>query len=150
MEHNVMIVWLVVGVIFLIAEIGVPGVGLLFAGLGALTVGMGLNFLLIPLDDILLQILVFVVSTALWALVLWKPMQKLKLGKTKASYHNIIGDTASVGEKGISKTHGGEVVWSGAIMKAKLAESSPVEKLESGAQVVIKDITGNVLTVAPK
>ncbi len=150
MEPNLMVIWLVAGVVLLIAEMGVPGVGLLFAGCGSLTVGMLLNFSIISPEDKLLQALVFVVSTAVWAVILWKPIQKLKLGKGKATYHNIIGETAVVGEKGLHKIHGGEVVWSGANMKAKLAEPVTVEKLESGAQVVIKDISGNVLTVAPK
>lgn len=150
MEQNLMVIWLVAGVILLIGEMIIPAVGMLFAGLGALTVGMLLNFNIISLEDTLLQTLVFAVATVLWTLLLWKPIQRLKLGKNKTPYHNIIGETAIVGEKGLHKVYGGEVLWSGAIMKAKLAEHSDIENLESGKHVIVKEITGNTLIVTPK
>ncbi len=143
-----MVIWLVAGVILFVGEMMIPAVGMLFAGCGALTVGMLLNFQIISLENTLLQTLVFVVTTALWTLLLWKPIQRLKLGKNKTPYHNIIGETAIVGEKGLHKIHGGEVIWSGANMKAKLVDG--VENLESGKHVVVKEITGNTLIVAPK
>lgn len=145
-----MIYWLVAGVVLFLAEIGMPGAGLLFAGCGALTVGMLLNISLVSVDDTLLQTVIFFVSTPLWAVLLWKPMQKFKLGRNKAGYHNIVGETAEVGKNGISKSLGGEVLWSGTIMKAKLSENVAIEKLESGAAVVIKEVVGNTLIVAPK
>ncbi len=145
-----MIYWLGAGVIFFVAEMAMPGVGLLFFGCGALTVGMLLDFSFIAHDNTLLQALVFVVSTALWTIILWKPMQKSRIGKNKSQYHNMIGETAIVGEKGLHKINGGEVVWSGAIMKAKLDERATVEQIESGRQVIIKEITGNTLIVTPK
>lgn len=145
-----MIYWLVAGVVLFLTEIGMPGVGLMFAGCGALTVGLLLNFSFIALDDTLLQAVIFFASTPLWALLLWKPIQKCKLGKSKAIYRNIIGEIATVGTKGVNKASGGEVSWSGTIMKAKLAENSNVEKLESGATVVVKDVVGNTLIVTPQ
>ncbi len=149
MEQNIMVMWLVGGVILFLAEMGMPGIGLLFAGCGALTVGMLLNFSFISVDDTLMQAFVFVSSTAVWTILLWNPIQKLKLGKNKTPYHNIIGETAIVGEKGLHKIHGGEVLWSGANMKAKLVDSD-IEHLEPGKQVIVKEITGNTLIVTPK
>lgn len=150
MEHNIMIIWLVVGVILFIAEMVIPGIGFLFAGAGALTVGMLLNFYALSVDDTSLQILVFVVSTAIWTVILWKPIQKLRLGKNKTSYNNIVGEIAIVTNTGLSKANGGEVLWSGVNMRAKLDEHSGVESLEAGKQVIIKEIKGNILTVIPK
>ncbi len=150
MEISTMVMWLVAGVVLFLAEMGVPGIGLMFGGCGALTVGMLLNFSLIPAEHVLLQGVIFIVATALWAVVLWKPLQKLRLGKGKNSYSNIIGESATVGDKGISKTHGGEVLWSGAIMKARLPENSALEKIDAGTVVTIKEINGNILTVIPK
>lgn len=150
MEHNVMIIWLVVGVVLFVAEMAIPGIGFLFAGAGALTVGMLLNFSVLSVDDTLLQILVFVVSTAIWTIILWKPIQKMRMGKNKTSYNNIVGETATVTDKGLSKTNGGEVIWSGVNMRAKLEEQSGFEFLEAGKQVIIKEINGNILTVIPK
>ncbi len=145
-----MVYWLVAGVVFFIAEMAIPGIGLLFAGCGALTVGMLLNFSLIAVDDNLQQMLAFVIATILWTLVLWKPMQKFRQGKNKVPYNNIVGETAIVGEKGLHKVNGGDVVWSGAIMKAKLDERTTVEQLEAGRHVIIKEISGNTLIVTPK
>lgn len=145
-----MIVWLVVGVVLFIAEMIVPGIGLLFAGCAALTVGMLLNFSVVPVDNSLLHLLIFVGATVAWTVILWKPIQKLRLGRNKTSYNNIIGETAIVTDKGLSKTQGGEVFWSGANMRAKLDEKSTVQHLETGSQVIIKEINGNVLTVIPK
>lgn len=150
MEHNVMIAWLAVGVVLFIAEMAVPGIGFLFAGSGALTVGMLLNFSVIAIDDYLMQSLIFIVATAAWTAILWKPIQKMKSGKNKAAYQNIIGESAVVSGKGLNKTDGGEVIWSGANMRAKLDERSGVDYLEAGKQVIIKEINGNVLTVTPK
>jgi len=150
LENHIMIYWLVAGVAFFIAEMAIPGIGLLFAGFGALSVGMLLNFSLLSVDGNLQQMLAFVVFTILWTLILWKPMQKFRIGKNKTPYHNIIGETAIVGEKGLHRINGGEVVWSGANMKAKLDERASIEQLDAGKQVVIKEITGNTLIVTPK
>ncbi len=150
MLENPMISWLVVGVVFFALEmLGVPGVGFLFAGLGALTVGGALDFALIPADDFLLQLLVFLASSALWAAILWKPLKKWKSGKHKQPYNNIVGQTAVVGDGGVNKL-GGEVKWSGTIMKARLCDKCSVESLQAGAQVTITEINGNTLTVTPK
>ena len=149
-QDHIMIYWLVAGIVFLFAEVGLPGVGLLFVGCGALTVGMLLNLSLIASGNTLLQAVIFFAATAAWVLVLWKPMQKLKLGKHKTSYNNMIGDSAVISEKGLDKTHGGEVIWSGTIMKAKLDEHSGIEILQPGTPVIIKNVVGNTLVITPK
>jgi membrane protein implicated in regulation of membrane protease activity len=147
MEISIMVLWLVIGVLLFFAEMILPGIGLLFAGFAALTVGLLLNFHMIGSEDYLLQALIFVVSTAIWTACLWKPLKKFRCGKT--TYNNIVGETATVSKKGVTK-NGGEVVWSGSVMKAKLADNSPVESIESGETVIIKEISGNILTVIPK
>ena len=145
-----MILWLVAGVLLFVGEVTLPAVGFLFASFGALTVGMLLNLGVVSVDDTLLQILIFLASTALWTLILWKHLQKSRSGKNRAAYSNIVGETAKVADNGISRIGGGEVVWSGAIMKAKLADNVNIERLEAGTMVTIKEINGNVLTVNPK
>lgn len=147
---NVIIIWLAIGVFLFMADLGVPGVGLMFAGFGALTVGMLLNFEIIPIKNILFQIAVFLGASAAWTFILWNPLKRIRLGKKKSTYNNIIGETAVVGENGVNKTHGGEVIWSGTVMKAKLVAHSNVENLESGVAVKVEDIIGNILIVTPK
>jgi membrane protein implicated in regulation of membrane protease activity len=151
MELSIVYVWLIVGVVLMLLEaFGLPGMGMFFAGLGALTVGLLVSFDTIIPEDSLMQFIFFFATTIVWAVLLWKPLQQFKVGKKAQSYANIVGDTAYVGSSGISKKDGGEVTWSGTIMKARLDAASLPECLEAGAQVIITEITGNVLTVRPK
>lgn len=150
MEYSSLILWLVSGVALLIAEAAITGVGLIFAGCGALTVGLLLNFGVISIDNLLLQFVVFFATTALWAVLLWRPVQKLKNGKNKTSYHNIIGQIVEVTHAALSKDDDGEVLWSGTIMRARLASGASVERVEVGAKMLVQDIVGNLLIVVPK
>jgi len=144
-------IWLIAGVIFLAAEaLGMSGIGLLFAGLGALTVGAAVNMDLFAEGSALLQAVLFLAASALWAVALWKPIKKFRLNKNTGSYSNMVGETAYAGSNGISKADGGEATWSGTIMKATLAPDATVEALEAGAQVIIVDVKGATLIVKPK
>lgn len=143
--------WLLVGVVFLAAEaLGVSGVGLLFAGFGALTIGALLQAELISEADTVLQLVVFCAATALWTALLWKPMKRFRLGQRSGGYHNMVGETAIVAGAGIDKARGGEVTWSGTIMKAELDPAVSASRLEAGSQVTILGVKGATLIVAPK
>ena len=142
------ILWLAFGVVCFLAEaLVVSGVGFLFAGLGALTAGSVLTAM--PGITLLQQWIVFFVASTIWALLLWKPMQKFQ-GKSKESYSNIVGDTAYIASSGLKKGEVGEATWSGTIMKTRLAEHAHVDHLAGGAQVVITEVSGNTLIVKPK
>lgn len=143
--------WLLAGVILMLLEaFGLPGTGLLFAGLGAVSSGGSIYLGLVANDAHTTQFVVFFVATALWTALLWKPLMKARLTKHTGGYSNIIGDTAYVGSNGITKHAGGEVTWSGTIMKAQLAKHAPVDKVEAGSQVTIVEVTGATLIVKPK
>lgn len=147
--HSVASVWLIAGVVFIAIEaLGVPGVGFLFAGLGALTVGvaMQLGFVLPDLS----QWIVFCVAAAAWTALLWVPLKKFRIGRHSHSFRNMVGDTAYVGSAGLTKGQTGEATWSGTIMKASLLNDASVDSLEAGAQVIIVDVSGNTLIVKPK
>lgn len=147
---NVAYTWLIAGVVLVAIEaFGIPGMGFLFAGLGALTVGIGLNAGWLVAESQLPQWITFCVATAVWAVVLWAPLQKVR-SRGKAGYSNIVGDTAYVGSSGLKKGHVGEVTWSGTIMQAQLIPDSSAETLDAGAQVVIVQISGATLIVKPK
>lgn len=141
------LLWLLAGVVFLAAEaLGASGVGLLFAGLGALTIGTLVTVQ--PELSVLSQWIIFLATTGLWAIFLWKPLQKFRGRSSNDGYKNIVGDTAFVGAHGLQKNVTGEVTWSGTIMRAELAEG--VENQPAGAQVLITDVAGNTLIVKPK
>ncbi len=147
---NIIYVWLLAGLLLLIIEVmGAPGAGLLFAGLGALIVGAALHLQLLGLADYVAQFILFFAATVLWALLLWKPLKRFRTGQNNQHYSNIIGDTAYVGSQGLTR-QGGEVTWSGTIMKARLAKDSMADRLEAGAPVTIVEVAGATLTVRPK
>lgn len=147
---QLVIAWLSVGVFLFATELLVPGVGLMFTGLGALTTGMLLNFSLIPSDNYMFQIVVFLGSSAVWTFLLWKPIKKARFGKKRRGYNNIVGEIAIVGRDGLDKTSGGEVKWSGTLMRAKLSQNVSSEYIEPETPVRIEDVVGNVLIVTPQ
>jgi membrane protein implicated in regulation of membrane protease activity len=150
MEMSVTYAWLIAGVILLAIEIfGFPGAGLLFAGLGAITTGTVLYLGLLTIDATGYQFILFFVSSAIWAAILWKPLQKIRNGKPGSGYKNMVGDTVYVGSQGVNRD-GGEVTWSGTIMKAKLAEHAGVDHLEGGSTAVIVSVVGATLVIKPK
>ena len=147
---NIVYVWLILGLALLVLEVaGAPGAGLLFAGLAAIVTSIAVHIGVVPPDGYVTQLIIFFVATAVWALLLWKPLKKFNAGRKDGGYSNIIGETAYVGSSGLSKA-GGEVTWSGTIMKAQLARDVQAERLEAGSQVTIVEVSGAMLTVRPK
>lgn len=143
--------WLLAAVCFMALEaLGVNGIGFLFSGLGAVIVGSALYCGWIENGDYVLQFIVFFVATAVWAYALWKPLQKFHAGKRSSAYRNIVGDTAYVGSSGIDRKNGGEVTWSGTIMRAELVAGSASDKAEAGSQVEVVDVKGATLIVKIK
>ena len=141
--------WLIAGVAFLVFEaLGMPGAGLLFAGLGALATGSFIHLGYIAQTDTLMQFITFFLTSGVFAVLLWKPIQKFKGNQQKNKFNNIVGDTAVVGKDGLG-ANGGEVKWSGTIMTAKLADDV-TGTLASGTKVVITDVQGTTLVVKPK
>ncbi len=141
--------WLIAGVILMVLEaVGIPGVGLMFAGLGAIVAGIGVHFGWIANGAYVTQAIIFLAATSVWSYLLWRPIMKMRVGK-RGNYSNIVGDTAFVGSTGIDRKLGGEVTWSGTIMRAQIAPGAG-ERIEAGAQVEIIDVTGATLVVKPK
>lgn len=145
---DVTYIWLIAGVLLIIAEIFAAGFGLFFAGLGAIFTGIALQWGVIGVESAVMQWTLFFLATALLAALLWKPLQKFY--RPSPGYSNIIGETAMVGSGGLSKHHGGDVSWSGTTMKARLAKNVHVEKLDAGTSVVVVEISGATLIVRPK
>jgi membrane protein implicated in regulation of membrane protease activity len=147
---DAMYIWLIAGVLFFALEaIGISGVGFLFAGFGATTVGTLVYSGMLQADNTIIQFIIFFATTAIWAILLWKPLQQFRLRKGPQGYSNMVGETAYVGSNGID-AKGGEVTWSGTIMKAQIAAGVTLTRLEAGSQVTIVDIVGTTLMVKPK
>lgn len=142
------IFWLSLAIACFGAEaIGISGIGLLFAGFGALTIGAYLH--LAPELSELSQFAFFLVATALYAIILWKPLQKFRAPKS-GGYQNIVGDIAYISGEGLTKGTVGEATWSGTIMKAKLCDSCTVDAVSGGSQATIVSVSGNTLVLKPQ
>jgi len=142
--------WLLLGIAAILAEVlaVAPGVGLLFTGLGALCVSLLLYSM--PGTELSLvgQLTWFLGFTAAWAVLLWKPMKRLRMPSSKSgTYNNIVGDRATVAGTGLVKGQAGQVTWSGTLMNAELAPAATVETLPAGAVVEIVAVQGNTLIV---
>ena len=153
MEIEVSFIWLVMGLVMVALEVfAISGVGLLFAGLGALMVGLLLEVGYIAPDNISVQLVAFFGFTAAWTGMLWKPLQKMLKGKhaDKQGYSDMVGHTATVAGKPLVKGGIGQASWSGTIMTCKLDDSSDVVEVPIGAPVEITAVVGSMLVVKPK
>lgn len=140
--------WLMAGAVLVAVEIlFITGMGFLFAGLAAFTVGTAIAMEWLPADATAAQAATFLLMTALWAVILWKPLKKwLKTG-TDEAYSNIIGNSATVESPGLEKGKTGTVRWSGTLMKAQIDHGCAHHTLAPGTEVRITAVKGNTLTV---
>lgn len=142
--QNVNHLWLIAGGIMIVLEFMVlPGVGFLFAGLGAITVGALLQAGLIKED--IWQWVIFLASTLLWLLILWKPLKNFKTSRHEQPFSDMVGRKAVL-MTNLEPGQTGRARWSGTIMNAKLDESQQTGLIE-GAEVVVTEVKGNVLIV---
>lgn len=149
---NAEILWLLLGIAAVLAEVlaVAPGIGLLFTGLGAL--GVSLLLYSLPGGEVSLvgQLTWFLGFTALWAVLLWRPLKRWRMPSPHSgTYHNIVGDQATVAGEGLSAGRTGQVNWSGTVMNAVLSADAGVESVPPGAPVRIMAVQGNTLSVSP-
>ena len=85
--------WLIAGVLLILFEfVLMPGIGFLFAGLGALLVGALVELGLIHSETIVW--IVFFAAAIVFAIVLWKPLSKFKLLKSDKEFSDMVGHKA--------------------------------------------------------
>lgn len=142
--------WLVAAVFFMLVEaLGAPGVGLFFAGIGALVTGICVYGGFLAADAYVMQFSVFFAASAVCAAALWKPLKAFQSKKDATSYHNMIGQMAVASVGGVSRDEG-RVTWSGTIMHAELSRDSKADSVAEGGKLIITDIKGSTLIVLPK
>jgi len=141
------ILWLAAGALFIGVEIfGIPGVGFLFAGIGALITGGAIELGLLAPSAFIFQFILFFAFTCISAAVLWKKLKK----DSKPNYDNMVGSEATVAVPGLSGRQEGQVKWSGTLMRAQIDPACGLDVMAAGAAVIIKRIDGNLVFVAPK
>jgi membrane protein implicated in regulation of membrane protease activity len=143
------ILWLLTGAMFLALEaFGIPGIGLLFIGLGAILTGLFIEIGIIASDAYVMQFAALFINSSILAVLLWKKVKQFRGASGKAgNYQNMIGDEATVIGL-LTHNHKGQVSWSGTTMIAELAAGEP--DLAEGASAIITEVNGNVLTVKGK
>lgn len=142
-------IWLIAGVLLIILEIIlIPGIGFLFVGLGAITVGGGL--IAGWVDSLTTQFILFFLSSVLWTALLWKPLKSFIAGK-ESGFDDMVGSTAIAFGKSIEKGMMGEVKWSGTIMKCQFdPEVEGLDRIVPGTEVTITGISKGILIIRPK
>jgi membrane protein implicated in regulation of membrane protease activity len=83
-------------------------------------------------------------------MILWKPLQRMKAKQRQSGYSNVVGETAVVAAGGVNRKTGGNVTWSGTVMKAELCRSCTADHLDEGAQTIITDVRGATLVIREK
>ncbi len=150
MELSPSLLWLIAGMVLIGLEVfGVPGIGLLFAGIAALITGVLVESGLMASDNYTMQFACFFVLTGISALLLWKPMQRWRTAPAAAGdYNNMVGDKVVViGDLARGKT--GKARWSGTTMQARLIPDAVVDILPDGADAEIVAVDGNMLILKP-
>ncbi len=142
-------IWLIIGALLIILEIALfPGIGFLFAGLGAISVGAGLVAGWI--DSLSAQFILFFLATGFWTAILWKPLKKIIAGKG-SGFDDMVGGTAVVFGQSIGKGKMGEVKWSGTIMKCQLDPGAEgLELIDPETEVIITGVSKGVLMIRAK
>lgn len=144
--------WFIASLVFFLLEaLGASGIGLLFAALAAFCIGILLQTGLLGEADYLAQGGIFFILTALWALLLWKPLKAMRLAKTAQHHHDMIGRLAVVGDAGLAKgKKSGQVRWSGTTMRARLADDAAIDIAAGGEELKIVAVDGSTLILAQK
>ena len=139
------VLWVVAAVVFIIIEVSIPGIGGLFSGVAALSLGTLLIFDIIAPETFIAQLAWFFGLTIFWAVVLWKPLKKMMKPSGEA-YSDIIGSPAKVVSR-MEKGKLGTVKWSGTTVRSRIIETSAVDSIDADQEVWIHDKDGTVLLI---
>jgi membrane protein implicated in regulation of membrane protease activity len=137
------IVWLIIAGIMFVGEIATTGFLIFWIGIGAL-IAMGLSFFV---DNTLVQVVVFVLSS-ISLIALTKPlMDKFKPKETPSNVYTILGKTALVSKTIDNAKADGQIKIDGDIWAAKsengeiINEGSKVEVLKiDGVKTIVKEV----------
>jgi len=142
--------WLIIGVVSIMMEVMIlPGIGFLFVGLAAILLGgiLLLDFLLQP--SLAEQIAYFLFFTAVWWIVLWRPLKRsIRKRAGGETYENLIGTTGVVDdERDLTQGKVGHIKWSGAKMRARIVPASETKRITNGSTVTIHGQKDGILLV---
>lgn len=149
---SIPIFWFLAGTILVLIEVfAIPGLGFLFAGLGAITLGGLITYGVIAEVTVAAQIAYFFLFTSIWAAILWAPLRKFSKNSKTKQFENLKGTYGSVENKeGLIAGKIGYIKWSGAKMRAAIVEGSETKSIAFGENVWVHDQVDGVLQVDVK
>lgn len=136
-------IWLLLGAILVTLElVMLPGIGLLFLGIGSVITSIALSYY--PQINLVLQLSIFGLSSAICFGVLWYPIKKFVDKTTIDQSFNIVGSKVKVISHKNKNSKYGQVLWSGTIMNAEFVQNNNnCSKTHEYVEVV--DVRGNTL-----
>jgi membrane-bound ClpP family serine protease len=143
------IFWFIAGTIMVLIEVfAIPGLGFLFAGLAAITLGGLISFDVLNEVTTVAQLAYFFFFTSIWWAALWIPLRKFTKNKKGKTFENLVGTYGTVDDKnGLEAGKIGHIKWSGARMRAIIKKDSTTQKIEEGSTVWVHSQNDGVLEV---
>ena len=141
--------WLLLGFALLAIEV-ITGLTIgvfLFAGLGAITTGLLMNFAVIP-ETWIAGVACTGISSGVITLLLWKPLKALQ-GKSSTEKDNssdLIG-YEFITESEISMTQPGITHYSGLSWKVEIDKDAGVNTIETGQRVTVSSVDVGVFKI---
>lgn len=138
--------WLVFGMLLILAELAIPSFTIFWFGLGALL--MGLLIWLMPEMSLSLQLVVWAISSGLFALGWFRLLQPMMTDRTKAGIAReaVLGETGQVIQAPQAERRG-RVRFTTPVLGDDEWEFICEQPVEVGDRVVITEISGNTLIV---
>lgn len=137
--------WMVLGIVLVLLELAVPSFFLVWFGVGAIIVGIGL--VVFPTLSFAWQILLWIACSvafvALWFKIFRPGFHKTRAGMSKGG---AIGEIGLV-TRAIRPDATGEVRFQKPLLGADVWESSAQEAFRVGERVKVLDVDGNTLKV---
>ncbi len=150
-QNSQSLLWIILGITLILTEVIVmPGVGLITAGMAAITLAALIIFKLVDGSDFFTNLAYFFSFTIMWWVIIWRPLKSsMKKHKdTAKSYTNIIGTYGAVDEpEGLIEGRIGYIKWSGTRMRARIRPESSAKEIKNGDTVWIYDNKEGILLV---
>jgi membrane protein implicated in regulation of membrane protease activity len=142
-------IWFICGATLIVIDIFfLNAIWVMFAGLGAITVGA----VLVGggLDGLIAQFVTFFLATGVWSLLLWNPLKKFMGGKG-TGFTDMVGSSAIVYGNALEYDHTGQIKWSGTVLNCRLESNAEgMTKIEPGTEVTISGVSKGVILVKIK
>jgi membrane protein implicated in regulation of membrane protease activity len=141
--------WFLLGLVLIILEV-VMGftIVLFFTSLAAFTVGFISYEKFVVFESVYWQFAAFFALTVFWAILLWKPLKRLKDRNAKnGEVKNFVGQAVEVIDADLTKNKTGNVKWSGTIVHAILHPEFREETLPVGTIAKIVDVRDKIFVV---